>query len=52
MATKKYKVANPSDIDISDVRLEGQDMDEVPIYMTCEDVRMATEAYLRNTGAS
>jgi hypothetical protein len=51
-AGKKQTTIKSSDVDISDVWLEGQDKDEVAIYMTCDDVRNAIEAHLRTTDAT
>ncbi|KAK3398775.1 hypothetical protein B0T20DRAFT_438116 [Sordaria brevicollis] len=39
-------------VDISDVHLEGEETDSVPIYDTCDEVRRKIDAYLKRPGVT
>ena len=52
-ATKKStKKDSKEDLDVSDIKLDGQDNDSVPIYDTPDDVRSKINAHLRNSSGT
>lgn len=40
------------DFDVSQIHLEGEDTDSVPIYVTCDDIRRQISAHLRRDGVT
>ncbi|KAK3951213.1 RNA ligase-domain-containing protein [Pseudoneurospora amorphoporcata] len=44
--------ANSAGVDISDVHLEGEETDEVPVYDTCDEIRRKIDAYLKRPGVT
>ena len=50
--SKKTKADEKSEFDVSEIKLDGEETDSVPIYLTCDDVRTLIDAHLRNTSAS
>lgn len=59
-AVKKQKQADSADgaeaesgrVDVSDIHLEGEETDEVPVYDTCDEVRRKIDAYLKRPGVT
>ena len=50
--TKDVKVKKDEgrdDVDVSDVKLEGEDKDSVPVYDTCDDIRTKISRFMRET---
>lgn len=46
----KAKAAKPAAVDLSDIVLDGDDDDTVPVYDTCDEVRKKMNAYFKKTG--
>ncbi|CCC08627.1 unnamed protein product [Sordaria macrospora k-hell] len=58
-AAKKQKTdsadgaeADIGKVDVSDIHLEGEETDEVPVYDTCDEIRRKIDAYLRRPGVT
>jgi hypothetical protein len=49
---KGSKKASKDDLDVSDIKLEGESNDSVPVYDTPQDIRGKINVALRNTSAS
>ena len=49
---QKSKAGKEQDLDVSEIHLEGEQTDRVPIYLTCDDVRRQINDHLRNTSAT
>ena len=49
---KKTKADESKELDVSGVKLDGEEKDTVPIYGTCDDVRARINAHLRDTSAT
>ncbi|KAK5658889.1 hypothetical protein OQA88_1703 [Cercophora sp. LCS_1] len=56
--TKSVKVVKPASgtnsagVDISDIHLEGEETDTVPIYDTCDEIRRKINAHLQKPGVT
>ncbi|KAH0014705.1 hypothetical protein KCU78_g8535, partial [Aureobasidium melanogenum] len=44
--------AQDDKLDISDIHLDGEDTDSVPVYDTCDDIRRQITAYLKKPGVT
>ncbi|KAJ4419109.1 hypothetical protein N0V85_001169 [Neurospora sp. IMI 360204] len=44
--------SNSAGVDISDVYLDGEETDDVPVYETCDEIRRKIDAYVRKPGVT
>jgi hypothetical protein len=51
-SSSQSKADQEKALDVSGIKLEGEETDSVPIYLTCDDIRSMTNAHLRNTSAT
>jgi hypothetical protein len=51
-APKKSKADQEKELDVSDIKLDGEATDSVPIFLTCDDIRREINGHLKNTVAS
>lgn len=49
---RKTKGDDAKELDVSGIKLEGEEKDSVPIYLTCDDVRSMINNHLRTTSAT
>lgn len=48
----KKDAKDKADIDISHIHLDGEDEDDVPVYLTCDDVRRQISLHLKRDGVT
>ncbi|KAI9688296.1 MAG: hypothetical protein M1820_010278 [Bogoriella megaspora] len=51
-STKSTNTKGPSSADLSEIHLDGEETDSVPIYDTCDEIRRKISAHLRKEGVT